>query len=121
MECYPSPTLIALYAGYCFFYSYLEKHVLSFRGSSQVFGTALMLCSTLSFLGKYAFLIGYGLQHTAIKAALLFFSGWITLPPLTVIVLWIDAEEAYLPLLLSVTGFIAIPLLGYGLYAYGYR
>ena len=118
---FPSPTLFALYAGYLFFYFYVDSHAKAFRGASQAFGSALTLWVALASWGKIAFLIGYGLHHTAMKALLLFFSGWITVPPLTMIVSWMDADETYLPFVLSMAGFIAIPLLGYGLYLYGYR
>lgn len=106
-----TPTLIGSYTLFSLFVFYQQLHVKTYRGASQGFGAVLALFALLAMLTGLAFLFYYGYKVSWLGALGLFGIAMV------VKLVWFGIE-AKLGIrdaapLVSLAGFLGIPMCGY--------
>jgi hypothetical protein len=106
-----SPYLVASFSAYSIFLYYQQLHSRDFRGANELAGLALAIFALAAMLAGGAFLLYYGYTVSWLGALGLYASGLIA----RFIWFYIEARLGlrWAAVWISLTGFLAIPVLGY--------
>lgn len=92
---------------------YQQKHVSTFRGASQAFVAVLSLWAVVSVLFELGVLTYFGYRHSVWGAFKLFFLSIVFWIPVMVIEVRITSRIRSFPMLLSLCGFLVMPVCAY--------
>lgn len=108
----PAIHVVLYYLLFNIIHFYMNLHGREFKGASMGFETILNSWVFLAMLAKYGFVIYWGLAHGWIQAAILFGATLVMMPFHAIFGKRIEKQLPSLPFLLSLSGFIALPVLG---------
>ena len=103
---------ILFYCLFSFFAFYQQKHADSFRGNSQTFYLALSIFAILSLITGIIYLIYYGYKIAWWAPFIIFIIGILSK------IILFKIEKITGGLIISLLGFIALPVFGYLMFKY---
>lgn len=106
-------SLILTFTLFGTFLFYQQKHASTFRGASQGFLALLSIWALAGFIFEMGFLLYFGYRASLWSAMKLFGLSMLLWIPLMMIEVAISARTPLFTVLLSIVGFIAMPVCGY--------
>ena len=105
--------LLVSFTLFATFLFYQQKHASTFRGANQLFGEILTIWAGLGFVVEIGFLLYVAYQMSVWGAVKLFGISLLLWIPLMIVEVGLSAKIPLLPILLSLAGFLAVPVFGY--------
>lgn len=107
-----TPALVIVYVAYSIFHFYMSWHVKNFRGANQGFEAFLIFFTFVGMLFQFGFLVWFGFRLSWGGAGILLLSSFAAfLVAMPIEVLASKLVHPGFPYLISLFGFIALPVL----------